>query len=38
MVQFEERKDMECDSAPICEPGILDEPKDLSLLATNERK
>lgn len=29
---------MECDSTPSREPGILDGLKDLSLLATNERK
>ena len=38
VAKFEERKDMECDSTPICKPDILDVPKDLSLLATNERK
>ena len=37
VAKFEERKDMECDSTPICKPDILDVPKDLSLLATNER-
>lgn len=38
VAKFEERKDMESDSTPSRELGILDGPKDPSLLATNERK